>query len=186
MKEKIISTLEQWASWKNVLVFFALQMLFNFVILPGASGSNEHDLPVLDLQFFYTPEKAYEILSAYTPAMRQASAYGRLTADMVYPLVYGFMLSFLIILTFGRAFANKRITDAAILIPWSGVLGDYIENIALSILYLQYPTELTPVAWIASIATLLKWTLIGISFLLALIGGVKLVLKRLRTSDIRR
>lgn len=181
MKEKIISTLEKWASWKNVLIFFALQMLFNLVILPGASGSSQHDFPVLDLQFFYTPEKVYEILGAYTPAMRQASAYGRLTADMVYPLVYGFMISFLLVLTFRRAFDNKPATDAAILLPWGGVLGDYLENIALSILYFQYPTQLIFVAWAATIFTMLKWTLIGISFALVLIGGVKLVFKRLKT-----
>lgn len=174
MKNNLLKFFEKWASWKNVLIFFALQMLFNLVIMPAASGSGSHDLPVLDLQFFYSPEYAYQVISAYTPSMRQAAALTRLTLDIVYPLVYGMMLSLLLILTFRRAFNS----DFAVFIPWGGVLFDYLENIGFAIMFLSYPREYYFVAQISAIFTFLKWSLIGISFLLALIGGMKLLFFR--------
>ena len=72
MKTKLLNFFERWASWKSVLLFFGLQMIFSIYIMPAFSGSGESDLPTLDLQFFYTPERAYEIIATYTPAMRQA------------------------------------------------------------------------------------------------------------------
>lgn len=208
MKSKLLTTFEKWASWKSILALFALQMLFNLVIMPGASSNDTHDLPVLDLQFFYTPERAYEIISAYTPELRQAAAITRLTLDIIYPLVYGLMICLLLIVTFRRAFPvstqsmddsarsmllqrsslpddeiatsgyrlpRKDILDNIIFIPWGGVLFDYLENFGLATMYLSYPTELYLLAWTTTIFTSLKWTLIGVGFLLALIGGVKLV-----------
>ena len=174
MKTKLLTTFEKWANWKSILLLFALQMLFNLVILPGVSSSDTHDLPVLDLQFWYTPQRAYEIIGAYPAELLRSAAIGRLTVDMVYPLVYGLLISLLLIVTFRRAFAKKDFADWAVFIPWGGVLGDYLENISLSTLYLQYPAELTSLAWMASIFTATKWTLIGIAFVLVLIGAVKL------------
>ena len=208
MKTKLLTTFEKWASWKSILALFALQMLFNLVIMPSASSSDTHDLPVLDLQFFYTPQRAYEIISAYTPELRQAAAMTRLTLDIIYPLVYGLMICLMLIVTFRRAFPvstqsmddsarsmllqrsslpddeiatsgyrlpRKDILDNIIFIPWGGVLFDYLENFGLATMYLSYPTELYLLAWTTTIFTSLKWTLIGVGFLLALIGGVKLV-----------
>jgi hypothetical protein len=200
MKTKLLNTFEKWAKWKNILALFALQMLFNLVIMPSASSSGTHDLPVLDLQFFYTPQRAYEIISAYTPELRQAVAMTRLTLDIIYPIVYGLMLCLLLVVTFRRAFNDSArratarrssptnsetassqkdaprgfIHDFVIFIPWAGVLFDYLENFGLAIMYLSYPTELFPLAWATAIFTALKWTLIGIGFLFVLIGAVKL------------
>ena len=178
MKNKLLNLFERWASWKNVLFFFALQMLFNLVIMPAGSGSNSHDLPVLDLQFFYTPQYAYEIIDAYTPAMRQAAAITRLTLDIIYPIVYGMMLTLLLVLTFRRAFPKFRFSDAVIFLPWAGVLFDYLENIGFAIMFLSYPKEYFFIAQISAIFTALKWTFIGVGFVLALIGGVKLVVSK--------
>ena len=169
MKEKLLSRFERWANWRNILFFFALQMLFNLVIMPAGSGSGDHDLPILDLQFFYTPEYAYEVIAAYTPSMRQATALTRLTLDIVYPLVYGMMLSLLLMLTFKRTFH----ADWAVFIPWGGVLFDYLENIGFAIMFLSYPKEFYFIAQASAVFTFLKWTLIGLAFLLVLIGGVK-------------
>lgn len=178
MKTKPLSFFEKWASWKSVLLFFALQMLFSIVIMPAASGSSDNDLPVLDLQFFYTPQQAYEIITAYTPAMRQAAAVTRLTLDIIYPVIYGIMLALLLTLTFRRAFAPKAFADASVFVPWGGVLFDYLENICFSIMFLSYPKEFYFLAQVSAIFTALKWTLIGIAFTLALVGGVKLILHK--------
>ena len=178
MKGKLLSLFEKWATWKNVLFFFALQMLFNLVIMPAASSSNTHNLPVLDLQFFYTPQRAYEIIGAYTPELRQVAAITRLTLDIIYPIVYGMMLTLLLVLTFRRVLPHFRFSDAVVFIPWAGVLFDYLENIGFAIMFLSYPKEYFFVAQISAIFTVLKWTSIGVGFVLALIGGVKLVVSK--------
>ncbi len=174
MKTKFLTTFEKWANWKSILALFALQMLFNLVIIPSASSSDTHNLPVLDLQFFYTPQRAYEIISAYTPELRQAAAMTRLTFDIIYPIVYGLMICLMLIVTFRRAIPKSRFADAAVFIPWGGVLFDYLENFGLATMYLRYPTEIYPLAWATAIFTALKWTLIGVGFLLVLVGAVKL------------
>ena len=171
MKNKLIAFFEKWANWKNVLIFFALQMLFSIVIMPAASGSDANELPILDLQFFYTPQQAYDIIAAYTPAMRQAAAITRLTLDVIYPVIYGMMLTLLLMLTFRRAFAK----DAVIFLPWGGVLFDYLENVGFATMFLSYPREFHALAQVTAIFTALKWTLIGVAFLLTLVGGLKLI-----------
>ena len=179
MKAELLTTFEKWANWKSILALLGLQMLFNLVIMPGISSSNAHDLPVLDLQFWYTPQRAYEIIGTYPPELLRSAAIGRLTVDMVYPLIYGFMIYFMLTVTFRRAFPKNIFSNWIIFIPWGGVLFDYLENISLSIIYLRYPLELTTLAWIASIFTAIKWILIGIGFFLVLIGGIKLLFQRL-------
>jgi|SaaInlStandDraft_4_1057021.scaffolds.fasta_scaffold84987_1 hypothetical protein len=210
MKIKLLSLFEKWAKWKNILALFALQMLFNLVIMPGASSSDTHNLPILDLQFFYTPQRAYEIISAYTPELRQAAAITRLTLDIIYPIVYGLMLCLLLVITFRKAFPATNdsarsaelvevrrssptndetassqmnaprgfMSDFVIFVPWVGVLFDYLENFGLATMYLSYPKEFYFLARMTSIFTTLKWTFIGIGFLLALIGAVKLAFRK--------
>ncbi len=178
MKAKLLSLFKKWASWKSVLFFFALQMLFNIVIMPAFSGSNQHDLPTLDLQFAYTPERAYEIVASYTPEMRQAAAFTRLTLDIIYPIIYGMMLSLLLMLTFRRAFVSRPFADAAVFLPWGGVLFDYLENICFAIIFLAYPQKYPFIAQLAAIFTSIKWSLIGLSFVLIVVGGVKWLLTK--------
>jgi len=103
-----------------------------------------------------------------------------LTLDLIYPLVYGLLISFLLIVTFQRAFPKKNSADLAVFIPWSGVLFDYLENFGLATMYLSYPTELIPIAWMTAVFTTTKWTLIGIGFLLILVGAVKLAFDKKR------
>ena len=174
MKNQLITTFEKWANWKSILALFALQMLFNLVLLPGMSSSDTHDLPILDLHFWYTPQRAYEIIGAYPAELRQATAITRLTLDIIYPVVYGLMLCLLLVVAFKRAFPKSRFVDVAIFIPWAGMLFDYLENFGLATMYLSYPTELISLAWITAVFTALKWTLIGLGFVLVLIGAVKL------------
>lgn len=207
MRHTLSATFEKWASWKSILSLFALQMLFNLIILPAGSGSDAHGLPILDLQLWYTPQYAYEVIGAYTPELRQAAALTRLTLDIIYPLVYGLLLALLLVVTFRRAFpatdASARRTttqrrnlingetalsqervlrrinrDFIVFIPWFGVLFDYLENVSLATMYLNYPVELILVAWSSTVFSALKWIFIGAGFVLALIGGVKLAFSK--------
>lgn len=173
MKTRLVALFEKKANWKNVLLFFALQVFFNVVILPSMSAGDARNRPILDLQFFYTPAQAYAIISAYAPAVRQTAALMHLTLDIIYPLVYGTLLSLLLVLTWRRACASAD--DNLVFLPWLGVLFDYLENIGLASLYLAYPARLVGLAWITAALTAAKWTAVGASFVLIVTGGVKLV-----------
>lgn len=174
MKTKLLTIFEKWANWKSILALFALQMLFTLVIMPSASSSGKLELPILDLHFWYTPQQAYQIIADTPPELRQIAAITHLTLDIIYPIVYGLLICLILIVTFRWAFPKSRFADAAIFVPWSGVLFDYLENFGLATMYLSYPTELIPLAWATAVFTSLKWTLIGVGFGLVLIGGVKL------------
>lgn len=175
MKAELLAIFEKWANWKSILALIILQTLFVLVILPGASPSHASNQPSLDMHFSYTPQKAYQIISTHNQEALQIMAINRLTLDIAYPLVYGLMISLLLIVSFRRAFPKNKFSDWAVFIPWAGVLCDYLENISLATMYLQYPRELIVLAWMASAFTALKWTFIGIGFLLVFIGAVKLV-----------
>jgi len=178
MKKKFLPFFEKWASWKSVLGFFTLQMLFNLVIMPAFSGNEAQDLPVLDLQFFYTPQRAYEIIGMYSPQLRHTAAIARLTLDIIYPLTYGMMLALLLVITFRRAFTPNPFADWALFLPIGGVLFDYLENFGIATMFFSYPKEYAFLARITGFLTATKWSLIGISFLLALFGGVALLYQR--------
>jgi hypothetical protein len=61
------------------------------------------------------------------------------------------------------------------LLPFLGMIGDYLENISTSIVMGRYPLATPVIDWMAGIFTTLKWLLIGGSFIGLLLGGVLLV-----------
>ena len=176
MKTKLISTLEKQANWKSIFILFALLVFFNLVLFPGILSSGTHNLVTHDQLFWYTPQRAYEIMDAYPPEFLRFAVIGYFMVDMIYPLLYGSIIWFLLIITFQRAYSKNSFADRVVFFPWAGVICDYLENISLSIIYLQYPKELTAIAWMATTFTALKWIFIGIGLLLVCIGAVKLVL----------
>jgi len=61
-------------------------------IMPPAGGimafaANNHVTP-LDLMFFYTPAKAFEMMDKYGEAGRAVYLKIELTADIIYPIIY--------------------------------------------------------------------------------------------------
>lgn len=51
------------------------------------------EVNVIDLQFSYTPEHIYEMISAYGEQGRQLYLSMKLPADLIYPVVYAFLFS---------------------------------------------------------------------------------------------
>ncbi|NOY98226.1 MAG: hypothetical protein GXP40_03340 [Chloroflexi bacterium] len=180
MTEKILTTLEKWAGWKSILMLAVLELAFNVWVLPGMAPQSgaAADVPVLDLQFWYTPQQVYQVSAAYSLAQRRAAAVGHLTIDIIYPLVYGLLLSLLLVITLQRALPARRFARLSPLFPWLAVLADYLENVALATIFLAYPARLVPLAWAAAGFTAVKWSLIAVVFLLVVAGSVKRILQR--------
>ena len=50
----------------------------------------------IDLQFFYTPDKVYSMVSAYGESGRASYRLFELTGDIIYPIIYTLFLACLL------------------------------------------------------------------------------------------
>lgn len=162
------------------LVLFAL---FIGLVLPSqaeeaAAVSEEAGSP--DSSLWYTPTELYAMAEAYGPDGRAAYVRARFTFDLAWPLVYGFFLTTAIGWTYRRAFAPDSPWQYAILAPVLGVLLDYLENVSAAAVMLRYPARTPVVAQLAPVFTLVKWTLVGGSFVLLALGVVTAVWRWVR------
>ena len=61
------------------------------------------------------------------------------------------------------------------LVPLLGMLFDYLENLATSLVMARFPARTLIIDFLAPIFTLLKWGLISTSFVLLVLGLVQSV-----------
>ena len=173
MMSRMLPTLQRWANWKVIIILAMLFLAFDFFILPAMASPGGETLPVLDLKFWYTPQQAFDAISQYSPQARQASVVTHLTIDIIYPLVYGLLLSLLLIVVFRNAAPAQQYQLP--LLPWRAVIADYLENVGLVAMFLLYPSQFPLLSWMTAIFTALKWIQIGFSFL-ALLAGILLLI----------
>ena len=163
-----------WVTLAAVGVF----LLFTALVLPRQANKAEQDTgsgDSPDTAFFYSAGDLYRMAGAYGEQGRRAYVRARFTFDLVWPLVYTLFLGTAISWVFGRAFGPHSRWQRANLTPLGGALFDYLENLATSLVMLRYPDQTALVADLAGMFTAAKWILLGVSFLLLLIGAVVLV-----------
>jgi hypothetical protein len=85
--------------------------------------------------------------------------------------VYTLFLVTTISWVFGRALPSESPWQRANLVPLVGAPFDYLENLSTSLVILRYPEQMAAVAAVAPAFSVLKWTLLGASFIL-LLGGI--------------
>jgi len=123
----------------------------------------------LDLRWGYTPAEVEQAIAPLSPSRRDLAARAHLTLDVAYPLTYGLLFALLL----ARLWPQHRWW----LLAPATVLADLTENALLAALYWGYPQRLTWVPW-ASLATRLKWSLVGLIFLLLLGGTLRETFRR--------
>ncbi|MCD4664967.1 MAG: hypothetical protein K8R68_06815 [Bacteroidales bacterium] len=156
-------------SGKSILFLFGMLLLFNFVLFPVFLPKGQNTKPI-DTQFAYTPQKAYQIIENYEDTVIQLYIIGELTIDLIYPIIYSLLLSFILFFVY----KNQKI----VLFPFLILIADYFENFGIVTLLFSYPQKLMNVAWITSFFSTLKWILILVSFLIIILGLMKkLILK---------
>jgi len=166
-----------WVTLLATIVF----ILFTALVLPRQATEAEivsSGTGSPDTSFWYTPDDLYQITEAYGPAGRQAYVRARWTFDLVWPLVYAAFLSLTISWTFQRAFAAKSRWQLANLVPVAGMLLDYLENSATSLVMARYPALTPGIAHLAPLFTLTKWVFVNGSFVLLLIGIIAALWRR--------
>lgn len=167
-KNAITNFLEKYATWKSILVLLVLNIVFPAVVFPLFQG-DPANVP-LDLQFSYSPEKAYQLLAQFSAEDLKMYRILELTGDIAYPIIYGLFFAFII-------FKLSKNTVFAI-VPLLSILADIIENSGIAIMITSLPKELYTVASITSIFTSLKWILIISSLLLIVVLFVRNLLRK--------
>lgn len=168
-----------WISLAALVIF----LLFTILVLPRQSAgagevSGEAGAP--DLSFFYTPDDLYRMAEAYGEAGRQAFVDARLTFDVVWPLVYLFFLSTSISWLLSRGLAPGSRALRLNLLPTGAVLLDFLENFANILVMLRYPAHTPVIEWLAPLFTMTKWSLVGMSFIVLVVGIGLVLIKSMR------
>lgn len=165
------------------LAFTILMIAFMIWVLPGQAAKAEavsQGAGSPDLSFFYQPEQLFQIAEAYGEAGRQAYIRARWTFDLAFPLVYGGFLISVVGWLLGKSTSPDSKVRLLILVPFIGVVFDYLENIASSLVLGFYPVRLGWAAFLASGFTLIKWIFVYggfvalvVAFIIWLVGRKK-------------
>ena len=147
----------------GVVIFLA----FGALVLPGQSAAAERasgGAGSPDTSFFYSPADLLQQAGAYGEAGRAAYVRARWTFDLAFPLVYGFFL----VTSIGWAVRKSAPAGSPWhrlnLLPVAGVLFDYLENTATSLVMARFPVAPPLAAALAPWMTLLKWLFVYGSF----------------------
>ena len=135
---------------------------------------------VIDLTFGYNPARTLQMVANYGPAARTYYARTELTLDVIYPLVYSFLLAVILTLLF-RNDADKPFRW--VMLPFASGLFDYLENGAIVGLLTTYPAQSPALAVLCEVAKLAKWLSFGLVVLLILYGLFRLILSKIQTSS---
>jgi len=160
-----------WVALAGVVVF----LLFTALVLPAQTAREDTEIGEVgspDLSFYYSAADLYEMAEAYGEAGRSEYIRVRFTFDLVWPLVYTLFLVTSISWVYARAFSEGSKWQLANLAPVLGMIFDYLENMATSLVMWRYPAQTAVVDWLAGIFTILKWVLISASFILLIVGAV--------------
>jgi hypothetical protein len=163
-----------WVTLLALVVF----VLFTALVLPSesASSADAEGVGSPDTSFFYTPTELYRMAEAYGPEGRSAYVRARATFDVIWPVVYTAFLATALSWLTRRGFATGSLWQRAHLAPVLGLLFDYLEGIAASIVMLRYPERTAVIHSLAPLFTMAKWLCVGGSFvLLVLVAVVALI-----------
>ncbi len=161
------------ATGRNVLLAFVLFIAFTGFIMPSMEADIKAlsgGVGVIDLEFFYTPEKAWSMLNAYGAEGIYLYLIAQWTVDLVFPAIGGVF------------FATALLWTGAKRWWWLGILvslTDWTENVFVTLLLVQFP-EFSPAYAMAScVFTVLKWaTILFANGLVLYYGGKKLLARR--------
>jgi hypothetical protein len=149
------------------LLIFALFVGFVLPQQADRAGAISQGAGSPDMSYFYSSSDLYNMAKAYGADGRAAYVRARFTFDLVFPLTYLFFLATSISWVMLRAIpdANSR-WRLLNLFPVFGALFDYFENIAASVVMLNYPQHTPIVDALAPMFTLVKWFFVDGSFVI--------------------
>lgn len=171
-----------WVALASTVIFF----VFTATALPAQARKAETYAaggPTPDTSLFYSASDIYAWASAFGADGRAEYVQARYTFDLVWPLVYTFLLVAVITWLLGTFLKPGDKWSWLNLVPFAPLLFDYAENISASIVIARYPATTPVLADVVTVFTTAKWATLSASFvLLAVIAVVALVRRGTRKS----
>ena len=166
---------------KQVLVVTVVFLLFTALVLPVVATFTAEQIGVSespDTGFSFQLAGLYELLEAYGSSGRRLYILLRWTFDVVWPLTY---TSFLVAATayFGRR-SRCRFGSRILYVPLMAMTMDFTENIFATIVMAIYPTRIDLFGYLLFGASILKWTVLSLAFVLAFLLATRFVVKRIQ------
>jgi hypothetical protein len=124
----------------------------------------------LDLEVYYSAEVAFERLSEFSEEIRKSYRMGLMVTDMIYPIVYSLLFSFIIF----SLWQNEKFA----VLPFIILVFDFIENISVITMLGLFPEKSIFWGTLAGISTSLKWFFSALTLILVVIGFGKKALEK--------
>ncbi|KAB7731597.1 hypothetical protein F5984_05015 [Rudanella paleaurantiibacter] len=141
--------------WLATLLYLPFPTLFFRNLEEKMNKLAGQPIGPIDLLFGYNPDRIMQMVAAYGPEGRAIYAQGELTIDLIYPIVYTFLLATVLSLLFRkRPYAPFAQVN---LLPLSVLFFDFCENACIVYLLKSYPATSPTVAALCSVLTTLKW-----------------------------
>jgi uncharacterized membrane protein len=169
------------ATGRRVLVLFCMLLVFVSMILPWVAArlaAYSGGGPSIALNVGVAPADLAAALDALGPDGRAFYALFLLSGDVVWPLVYALFLSTLLAWLFARGLSPASPFHRLIIVPFLALAADYAENVGILALILVFPARVDGIAQLTSTFQVLKWSLIGVSGLLVVVGAIAAVVRR--------
>jgi len=183
MLTRLSNLLHKYAKGWLILILFLLDGLFMSVVMPGLKARMDNfapDVGPIDLLFFYTPEKAYQMVAAYGEQGRAVYRIGELTVDIIYPIVYTLFFSLFITWLFQRGFVAESRMQILNVVPFGAWLFDLLENLGIVGMLSIYPSTPAFLAWVTTVFTMTKWIFAGTSVILVAIGIIAAIIRAIK------
>lgn len=186
MLNNISEKFYKWANGWVVLVLVALDMFFSGFVMPLMGGIMQDGtglIQPLDLMFFATPDKIFDMIERYGESGRVFYRNIELTVDIVYPIVYLFAFGLLISWLFKRGFASNNSMRQWNIMPIGMWFFDLLENLNIVTLLTLHPAEPIILGWTLFIFSAVKWLFAGASILLILLGLVMAIKNKFKVQE---
>jgi hypothetical protein len=179
----LVELIEKYATGRNVLLWLLVAIITGAIMSLGITPQVDAiigDLGLLDTRLYYTYGDVATLFGALGAEGLMLYTYQKIV-DMVFPLGYGFALAMLQIIMNRRAFPEHHVARHLAILPIVGMLFDYVENILIWSQIVTYPALSAPVIALASVATILKWSFLGLSITCVVVVAIVGLTSRRKT-----
>jgi len=133
---------------------------------------------LLDMEFNYSPDRAYQVLQAYGADGRAFYASTFVIIDFFTPILMNLFLAMTISILFRQVFLPDSPLQRLNLLPMIAMIGDYLENLGIVLMIRSYPDQSIALARFAAFSTNLKFVFTTASGVCILAGVVLWMIKR--------
>jgi len=175
--KKLAAFVNRFSSIPMLFISILLFMSFILYFLPNhqvESAIFMNDAGTLDLRFFSTPDKIYQIAEAYGEEGREKYILSKLTIDLAWPFVFTLLYLVFINLSLGYVY-GVRGAGLSVFALTTLVL-DYLENILAAVVMFVYPSMFDFLTWVLSFTTCFKWISMGLVSIIFCYGLLALLI----------